>query len=83
LRVLPSSTFPNIKTACAARGIRQRRLALKVRTSPATLSKIINGDADCSEELRLRIAKILNADPAWLFAQDVCIPEFVDGGSRG
>jgi len=64
----------NIKTALAARGLRQIDLALSEKIPPTVLSEVINGRREASPELRSRIACALQADEGWLFSRVTRIP---------
>ena len=64
----------NLKAAFAARRTRQVDLAMTLEIAPTVLSEIINGRRKASSELRLRIAKALNANEDWLFAGHTRIP---------
>lgn len=58
----------NIKTALAARRLRQVDLALSLKIPPSTLSEIICGRRQADPLQRARIAEALRADEAWLFS---------------
>lgn len=64
----------NLKTALAARRMRQAELALAVGIAPSTLSEFIHGRAELAPHQRDRIAGILRADCEWLFATVTHIP---------
>ena len=64
----------NLKTALAASGTRQVDIALKLRITPSAFSEFVHGRRDLAPHLKTRIAEILNADPAWLFATRHVIP---------
>ena len=64
----------NIKTALAARGMRQIGLALSEKIPPTVLSEVINGRREASPEMRARIARALQADEGWLFSTVTRIP---------
>jgi transcriptional regulator with XRE-family HTH domain len=64
----------NLKTALAARRMRQAELAEAIGVAPSTLSEFIHGRAELAPHLRTRIAEELQADPTWLFATVSVIP---------
>ena len=64
----------NMKTALAARGIRQIDLALSEKIPPTVLSEVVNSRRKASSELRSRIARALQADEGWLFSTITRIP---------
>jgi transcriptional regulator with XRE-family HTH domain len=64
----------NLKVALSARRVSQAELAAAIGCAPSTLSEFIHGRADLAPYQRDRIAEMLRADPAWLFAR-VTIPE--------
>ena len=64
----------NIKTALAARRMRQVDLALDLKISPSVLSEIIYGRRQADPSLRARIAEALRADESWLFSPVMRIP---------
>jgi transcriptional regulator with XRE-family HTH domain len=64
----------NLKTALAARRMRQVELAQAIGVAPSTLSEFIHGRATLPPHLLTRIAEALQADPAWLFARVTYIP---------
>ena len=70
----------NIKTALAARGMRQIDLALSEKIPPTVLSEVINGRREASPETRARIARALQADERWLFSTITRIPQPASGG---
>ncbi len=65
----------NIKTALAARGMRQTQLAQTVGLPESTLSEFIHERCELAPHFRTRIAEALQADPAWLFSRLTRIPE--------
>jgi len=64
----------NLKTALAARRLRQVELAQAIGIAPSTLSEFIHGRAELAPHLLTRIAEALQADPSWLFARVTYIP---------
>jgi transcriptional regulator with XRE-family HTH domain len=64
----------NLKTALAARGVKQADLAPKLKIPPSVLSEIIHGRRSPSESLRARISEELRADEGWLFQTYTAIP---------
>jgi transcriptional regulator with XRE-family HTH domain len=64
----------NLKTALAARHMRQVDLAMSLRITPSALSEIINGRREANPALRGRIAEALHADEGWLFSCFARIP---------
>ena len=64
----------NLRTALAARRIRQAELAHAIGIAPSTLSEFIHGRAELAPHLLTRIAEALQADPGWLFSRVTHIP---------
>jgi transcriptional regulator with XRE-family HTH domain len=64
----------NVKTALAARGLRQIQLARIVGLPESTLSEFIHERTDLAPRYLVRIAEALQADPAWLFSRVTRIP---------
>ena len=64
----------NLKTALAARRMRQVELAQAIGIAASTLSEFIHARTELSPHLLMRIAEKLQADPAWLFATVTHIP---------
>lgn len=64
----------NLKTALAARRMRQAELAAAIGISPSLLSEAIHLRAQLAPHQRQRIAEVLCADPAWLFERVIHIP---------
>lgn len=64
----------NLKVALAERRIRQADLAAAIKVAPSTLSEFIHGRVELAPHQRQRIAEMLRADPAWLFAVVTHIP---------
>jgi transcriptional regulator with XRE-family HTH domain len=71
----------NLKTALAARRMRQAELAQAIGISASTLSEFIRGRAELAPHLLTRIAESLQADPDWLFARVAVIPPLRSAGS--
>jgi transcriptional regulator with XRE-family HTH domain len=59
--------FPNLKMRLWTAGIRQNRLAQMLNVDETIVSKVINGFREPSEDMRHRIAELLEADEQWLF----------------
>ena len=59
--------FTNLKLELWRKGIRQNRFAQMLEVDETMLSKIINGFRQPSQDLRLRIATLLECDESWLF----------------
>ncbi len=59
--------FPNILTALDFRGATQNDLASALRTSPASISRKLDGHHDFSPSERSRIAEALQFNREWLF----------------
>ena len=52
-------------------GITGRQLASKLRVSPSTLNRVLQGSSGISPEMALRLAKALGRSPeSWLAMQD-------------
>ena len=59
--------FPNLKIQLWSLGIRQNRLAQMLDVDETLLSRIINGFREPNEQMRRRIAEVLQSDEEWLF----------------
>jgi transcriptional regulator with XRE-family HTH domain len=68
------SMLVNLKSALAARRLRQVDLAIELKISPSVLSEIINGRRNAEPSLRARLAEILQANEDWLFSSLTHIP---------
>jgi transcriptional regulator with XRE-family HTH domain len=67
--------FANLKFAIAVRGLHQTDLAAEVGLFPNVLSEILHGRRKADPQIRARLAKALRTEEAWLFTEDVRIPE--------
>jgi transcriptional regulator with XRE-family HTH domain len=72
----------NVKTALAARGMRQAHLAQTVGLPESTLSEFIHERCELAPHFRTRIAEALQADSAWLFARVTHIPALKSAGGE-
>ncbi len=53
-------------------GISSRRVALQLKVSPSTFSRLLNGQSRVSPEMALRLSKCLGRSPeSWLAMQDI------------
>ena len=59
--------YLNLKFQLFKTGMRQNRLAKQLGVDESILSKIINGFREPSQEMRARIATLLESDEEWLF----------------
>jgi transcriptional regulator with XRE-family HTH domain len=59
--------YPNLKLQIWKSGIRQNRLAQMLGMDETMLSKIVNGFREPSQDLRGRIASLLESQEDWLF----------------
>jgi transcriptional regulator with XRE-family HTH domain len=59
--------YLNLKVQLWRRGIRQNQLARLLEMDETILSRIVNGFRPPTPEIRERIARLLEADEAWLF----------------
>ena len=59
--------YLNLKLQLFKTGMRQNRLAKQLGVDESILSKIINGFREPSQEMRARIATLLESDEEWLF----------------
>ena len=59
--------YPNLKLQLFKSGMRQNRLAQCLGMDESILSKIVNGFREPSDELRARIASLLESEEEWLF----------------
>jgi transcriptional regulator with XRE-family HTH domain len=57
----------NVKVAAAQRGMRLFEVAARCGIAPSALSEIIAGRRKADARLRLRMARLLRCDEAWLF----------------
>ena len=62
--------YTNLKLQIWRSGIRQNRLAQLAGIHETLLSKILNGFRQPDPEIRARIARILERDETWLFAEE-------------
>ena len=61
--------YLNLKLQLFKTGMRQNRLAQQLGVDESILSKIVNGFREPSQEMRTRIANLLQIDEQWLFEQ--------------
>ena len=61
--------YPNLKLRLYTTGIRQNRLARMLGIHEASLSRIMNGFREPSEEIRQQLAEFLKSDSDWLFSK--------------
>jgi transcriptional regulator with XRE-family HTH domain len=59
--------YPNLKLRLWEGGVRQNQLARMLEIDESLLSRIVNGFRQPTEELKKRIASLLEADEQWLF----------------
>ncbi len=59
--------YPNLKLELWKSGIRQNRLAQMLGVDETMLSRIMNGFREPSQQMRTRIAELLQRDETWLF----------------
>ena len=59
--------YPNLKLELWKAGIRQNRLAQMLGVDETMLSRIMNGFREPSQQMRIRIAELLQRDETWLF----------------
>jgi transcriptional regulator with XRE-family HTH domain len=64
----------NLKTALAARRMRQAGLAQAIGVAESTLSEFIHGRCTLAPHFLARISEKLQADPEWLFSRVTHIP---------
>jgi transcriptional regulator with XRE-family HTH domain len=62
--------YPNLKLHLWKSGVRQNRLARLVGIHETLLSKIVNGYREPDQEVRARIAAVLEKEEEWLFASE-------------
>jgi transcriptional regulator with XRE-family HTH domain len=74
--------YLNLKLQLFKTGMRQNRLAKQLGVDESILSKIINGFREPSQEMRARIATLLESDEEWLFerADRSSVPSKNGGG---
>ena len=75
--------FTNLKLLLWRSRIHQNQMAQEMQIDEAVLSRIINGYREPTLEQRSKIAGYLNADEAWLFAQDVGLVNKRNGSNGG
>jgi transcriptional regulator with XRE-family HTH domain len=61
--------YPNLKIQMWKTGIRQNRLAQMLSLDETTLSRVVNGFRKPTDEMRERIAGLLQCDQEWLFQE--------------
>lgn len=59
--------YPNLKLELWRSGIRQNRLAQLVGVDETILSRVMNGYREPSQQMRSKIAEVLQRDERWLF----------------
>ena len=59
--------YPNLKLQLWRRGVRQNRLAQMLGMDESLLSRIVNGFREPGQQVKTKIAEILQSDEAWLF----------------
>jgi transcriptional regulator with XRE-family HTH domain len=62
--------YPNLKLQLWRTGLRQNRLARILNMDETLLSRIMNGFRQPTDELKGRIAEVLQSDKEWLFEAD-------------
>jgi transcriptional regulator with XRE-family HTH domain len=62
--------YPNLKLQLWRTGLRQNRLARILNMDETLLSRIMNGFRQPTDELKGRIAEVLQSDQEWLFEAD-------------
>ena len=75
--------YANLKLQIWRLGTRQNRLAQMAGIHETLLSKIVNGFREPDAEIRTRLAKLLNCDAEWLFAEDLPEAEVKPPGNTG
>ena len=73
--------YPNLKLELWKAGIRQNRLAQMLGVDETMLSRIMNGFREPSQQMRIRIAELLQRDETWLF--DAASREGKSASSQG
>jgi transcriptional regulator with XRE-family HTH domain len=76
--------YLNLKLQLFKTGMRQNRLAQQLGVDESILSKIVNGFREPSQEMRTRIATMLQSDEEWLFerADPSGVPSKNGGGPQ-
>jgi transcriptional regulator with XRE-family HTH domain len=59
--------YPNLKLELWRSGIRQNRLAQLLGVDESVLSRIMNGFREPNQQIRSKIAELLQRDEQWLF----------------
>lgn len=59
--------YPNLKLELWRSGIRQNRLAQMLGVDETILSRVMNGYREPSQQMRSKIAEVLQRDEHWLF----------------
>ena len=73
--------YLNLKLQLWRRGIRQNQLARLLEMDETILSRIVNGFRPPTPEVRERIARLLEADEAWLFDSSPATASCIHGGA--
>jgi transcriptional regulator with XRE-family HTH domain len=71
--------YPNLKLQLWRSGIRQNRLAQMLGMDETMVSKIVNGFREPNQQVRERIAVLLECDANWLFERVDGHPEHEPG----
>ena len=59
--------YPNLKLELWKSGIRQNKLAQLLGVDETVLSRIVNGFREPNQQIRSKIAELLQRDEQWLF----------------
>ena len=59
--------YPNLKLELWRSGIRQNKLAQLLGVDETVLSRIVNGFREPNQQIRSKIAELLERDEQWLF----------------
>jgi len=74
--------YPNLKIQMWRAGIRQNRLAQMLSVDETTLSRVVNGFRKPNDEMREKIAGLLQCDQEWLFQEATPAPPFAPGSPK-
>ena len=74
--------YPNLKIQMWRVGIRQNRLAQMLSLDEPSLSRVVNGFRKPTEEMREKIAALLQCDQEWLFHVEETGPPMAPGAPK-
>jgi len=75
--------YLNLKLQLFKTGMRQNRLAQLLGVDESVLSKTVNGYREPDQEMRKRIATLLDCDEGWLFERVNAAGTHSNNGANG